>query len=147
MKILTLLSIVIISSSSLLAQNTDRVKAAKVKFFTQKLDLSPSESEKFWPIYNDYEARKSKLANERRDMMRYYEENQSNMTPEEITETLDRYIVIEKEEAQLLEQYNAKFKQVLANEKVLKIYITEIQFRNYLLKQLRTNQQNIKPRN
>ena len=150
MKIFTLLIIVTISISNLFAQNqqnTDRVKAAKVKFFTEKLELSSSESEKFWPIYNDYQSRKSKLASERKSLMRFYTENQANMSPEEINQTLDRYIEIEKGEAELLERYNEKFKQVLANEKVLKIYVAEIQFRNYLLKQLRTGQRGMKPRN
>ncbi|HBH47201.1 MAG TPA: hypothetical protein DDX98_01085 [Bacteroidales bacterium] len=143
-------TIAIISFSGFYAQNSggaNRVRAAKVKFFNEKLELTSSESEKFWPIYNDYQSRKSKLASERKSMMRFYTENQSNMSAEEITQTLNRYIEIEKEETELLERYNNKFKQVLANEKVLKIYITEVQFRNYLLKQLRTRQQGMKPRN
>lgn len=79
--------------------------------------------------------------------MSFFSSNQSNMSEKEIAETLDRYVAIEKEEAQLLDTYNQKFRQVLPDEKVLKIYLTEIQFRNYLLKQLRTQQQEIKPRN
>ena len=112
---------------------TNRVKEAKIKFFNEKL----------WPIYNDYQNRKNRLASERRTIMNYYLDNANNMSASEVSKTLDRYIQLQKEETDLLEQYNEKFKQVLADEKVLRIYITEIQFRNYLLKQLRTSQKNI----
>ena len=122
---------------------TNRVKEAKIKFFNEKLNLSPDESKKFWPIYNDYQNRKNRLASERRTIMNYYLDNANNMSASEVSKTLDRYIQIQKEETDLLEQYNEKFKQVLADEKVLRIYIAEIQFRNYLLKQLRTSQKNI----
>ncbi|QQS51969.1 MAG: hypothetical protein IPM71_04370 [Bacteroidota bacterium] len=133
----------------LIAQNqpSDKVQAARVKFFNEKLELTPDESKKFWPIYNDYQSRKNKLTTERKNLMSFFSSNQSNMSEKEIAETLDRYVAIEKEETQLLETYNQKFRQVLPDEKVLKIYLTEIQFRNYLLKQLRTQQQEIKPRN
>ena len=150
MRIYLLLAIITFSLSGLYAQNqpgSERMKAAKIKFFTEKLELTPSESDKFWPVYNDYQSRKTKLTNERRNLMQFYKENQANMSSKEISESLDRYIEIEKEISELLDRYNEKFKQVLANEKVLKIYFTEVQFRNYLLKQLRTHQQGMKPRN
>lgn len=149
MRIILLLSIITFSLG-LQAQNkqgSERVRAAKIEFFTEKLDLTPTESDKFWPIYNDYQSRKSKLKHERLNIMRFYEENNLNMSPQELNESLNRFIEIEKELAILIEKYNDKFKQVLANDKVLKIYVAEIQFRDYLLKQLRTNQKGVKPRN
>ena len=35
-----------------------KIKALKIGFFTEHLDLTPAESEKFWPIYNKFEADK-----------------------------------------------------------------------------------------
>ncbi len=150
MKIFTIIVSLLLSLSPLFGQSnneSNKIKAAKEEFFTERLELTPGESKKFWPVYNDYQNRKSLLSNERKTIMHYFNENESNMTPEEISQSLNRYIEIEKEEAQLLERYNEKFKQVLPNEKVLRIYICEIEFKNYLLKQLRTRQQNITPRN
>jgi len=34
----------------------ERIKAQKIAFITEKLDLSSDEAQKFWPIYNAYEA-------------------------------------------------------------------------------------------
>ncbi len=33
-----------------------RIESQKIAFITQKLDLSPSEAQQFWPIYNEYQA-------------------------------------------------------------------------------------------
>lgn len=46
--------LLVILSSDLIAQRGDRIEAMRVAFITQKLALTPSESEKFWPVYNLY---------------------------------------------------------------------------------------------
>ena len=38
------------------AQNEEKLKAQKIAFITQKLDLTPDESAKFWPLYNQMES-------------------------------------------------------------------------------------------
>jgi hypothetical protein len=38
--------------------DNEKLTAYKIAFFTQRLDLTPAEAEKFWPVYNDYSARK-----------------------------------------------------------------------------------------
>ncbi|MGF1926294.1 MAG: hypothetical protein ACQUHE_19130, partial [Bacteroidia bacterium] len=35
--------------------DNEKIEAAKIAFFTQKLGLSPEEAKVFWPIYNDYQ--------------------------------------------------------------------------------------------
>jgi hypothetical protein len=147
MKYITILLIFI--SVQVSAQTTtqpNRVYQAKVQFFNEKLDLTPKESEKFWPIYNDYQSRKNKLSGEKRNLIQYFNANKQNMSGDEIEASLLRYIEIEKETTQLLDEYNNKFKQILPDEKVLQIYITEVEFRNYLLQKLRTATTTAKPR-
>ena len=44
-----------------LSQAQDRIRALKVAFITDKLKLTPEESEKFWPVYNQYEAEQKRI--------------------------------------------------------------------------------------
>ena len=60
------------------------------------------------------------------------------MKDQEITEILDKYTALEKQETELFVSFNTKFRSILPDERVLRIYVTEIQFRDYLLKQLCT---------
>jgi hypothetical protein len=149
MRNITLFFGIIVAISFAQAQEpgqTNRVTQAKIKYFSEKLELSPAEAKKFWPIYNDYQSRKKRLSDERKNIMGFYADNSNNMSQKEISESLQRYIEIEKEETNLLVVYNERFKSILPEEKVIKIYIVEVQFRNYLLKQLRTKSQGMKIR-
>ena len=35
-------------------EKRERIKALKVAFITEKLELTESEAQKFWPIYNTF---------------------------------------------------------------------------------------------
>ena len=41
--------------------NNEKIEAAKVTFFTQKLDLSADQAKVFWPIYNDFDYKQRDL--------------------------------------------------------------------------------------
>lgn len=142
MRYLVILTLTIMYFTSVFAQKPDdtrrRIHEEKIAFFNERLDLSKAEAQIFWPIYNDYQSRKNKISNEKRTLMRYYSENERNMSDKEISTTLSKYIAFEKEETELLLAYNEKFKAILPDEKVMKIYVTEVQFKDFLLKKLRT---------
>jgi hypothetical protein len=44
------------SQQNNLGQETDvsRIEALKIAYITKKLNLSPDEAQRFWPIYNNY---------------------------------------------------------------------------------------------
>lgn len=117
----------------------DQIQAQKVAFFTQKLDLSPKEAEKFWPVFNTYQEEKNKLNRAQRELALRYNRNSAVITDAEVSEILNQYINYQKQETKLLEEYNEKFKQILPERKVMMIYIVEVQFKNHLLRQLKEN--------
>ena len=141
MKILVQILLFAALSVNCLAQTGNqqqRIMEEKIAFFNKELNLTNSEADKFWPIYKDYQNRKNRISGEKRTLMQYYMRNANNMSSQEITETLNKYMNYEKQETDLLLTYNEKFRTVLPDEKVLKIYIAEVKFKDYLLKQLRT---------
>ncbi len=115
----------------------ERIRAMKVAYITEKLDLSTGEAEKFWPVYNDYEKEKSKIIHELRNLRKYYIENQDNMDDQEHLDLLEKFIKLQQQDSELLPSYQEKFIEVLPPKKVMKLFIAEIQFKNYLLQKLR----------
>lgn len=115
----------------------EQVKAQKVAFFTQKLNLTAEEAQKFWPVYNSYWERKNTIIDERKKAMAFCMENIDKMSPKEIERYGDMYINFHKQESDLLVEFNQKFKEVLPPEKVMKLYIADYDFKNYLLRQIR----------
>ena len=119
----------------------DQLKAQKIAFFTEKLNLTPQEAEKFWPVYNEYWDRKNQIIKEKRAAMNYSEENINKLTDGEVTKYVDLYINFQKHETDLLIEFNDRFKSVLPHSKVLKLYQTDYDFKNYLIRQLKESRQ------
>jgi hypothetical protein len=139
-----LLLVLLLLTKGLLAQNKesdkeDMVKAQKIAFFTEKLNLSPEEAQKFWPVYNDYWKRKNKIIEDRRSLMKECNDKMSKLSAREIEHYGDLYIKSHKLEADLLEEFNLKFKKVLPVEKVMKLYFADHEFKTYLLQQIRNS--------
>jgi len=114
----------------------ERIKAQRVAFFTEKLDLSESEAEKFWPVYNDYSSQKEKINLESRNLTRSLMLKIDDMEEKEIEVSLHKFIELENNSNKLFLKYNEKFNQILPPSKVMKLYMAENQFKQYLLKQI-----------
>ncbi|MGC9470150.1 MAG: hypothetical protein ACP5D1_01270 [Bacteroidales bacterium] len=122
----------------------DRLNAQKIAFFTNRLQLTPEESEKFWPVYNEYQKKRTDIQEQRRQLQVRYNREQSKLNDAEILQMTDQFIELQVEETELAREYHEKFKQVLPIRKVLRLYHTEIQYKTFLLRQLRERAANIR---
>lgn len=106
-----------------------RIQALKIAYITKKLNLSPEEAQKFWPIYNQYaeEVRKSQI-----------EIRQKNGTEIEREEKL---LAIRK-------KFNGEFLKALSNEKVNTFFRVEKEFNGVVQREMmERRQQRIEQRN
>lgn len=124
----------------------EKLQQQKVAFFNEKLQLSQNESTRFWPVYNDYQNRRDKITRDRNTLMRYYEQNRGNLTDAEARETINKYLGFQQEETRLLEQYTRRFEEILPPRKVMHIFFVELEFKKWLLDQLRENKSAATPR-
>jgi hypothetical protein len=121
------------------AERQDNLQQQKMAFFNEKLELTQSESVKFWPIYNDYQNRRDRITRDRNTLMQYYEANRNNMSDKEASELIAKYINFQQEETILLAAYTNKFKEILPAGKVMQIFLVELDFKKWLLEHLRQN--------
>ena len=120
-------------------QKQELIDKERIPFFTNYLDLSPQEAEKFWPLYNEYLNKKQSLFKEMRSIKMKLKNSSSGISDTEAENLNKEYISIQEKQFKLLKEYNEKFKKILPINKVNKIYFAEREFRRYLLKQLRKN--------
>jgi len=141
--------ILLMHHSLTLAQNRTAESWAqeqKVRFFNENLQLTAAESAKFWPIYNDYQNRRDKITADRNNLVAYFQANSANMTAAEANETVNRFILYQQQETELLVTYTKRFREFLAPDKVIRIYIVENEFKKWLLENLRENRTQTTPR-
>lgn len=136
--------LVAISATAVKAQgqdNLDKLTAYKIAFFTQRLNLSSAEAEKFWPLYNDFSARKSKIQLDRVSLMRYAAQNESNMSDQELASTANKLAGSFVEEANLVVSFNADVQKILPPAKVIRLFQAENQYKQQLLRELNQRRQ------
>ena len=124
-KILFIVTIIFGLLPALLAQEGDgetrnggaRIEALKIAYLTKKMNLSPEEAQKFWPIYNKYsdEIRKVRI--------------ESRQSKEGVLPMEEKILNIRK-------RYNSEFGKALSTEKVNSFFRAEKEFGGYLQKEI-----------
>lgn len=121
--------------------DSEKLTAYKIAFFTQRLQLTAAEAEKFWPVYNDYSAKKNETQLDRISLMRYASQNESNMSDSELTSTADKLAQSFIEEANLTVSFTKEIQKVLPPAKVIRLFQVETQYKQQLLRELNQRRQ------
>ena len=116
----------------------EEVKAMKIAYLTDKLELTPQEAEKFWPVYNEYQGKKDEIRKKAKEHRKAKKENTSP-TDAEVEEMIQMHFSMKQKSLDLDKQYYSEFKNVLPIQKVGKFYRAEEQFKRELLKKIRGN--------
>lgn len=106
MKLFIITFLVYIFSLSGFAQNQDRrdrIKSLKIAFITEKLNLTQTEAQQFWPIYNAFEDTYAKLRKETR--MERTDFNYESLTDTEANKLLDSMLDSETEKLELRKNF------------------------------------------
>lgn len=112
-----------------MAQQGNNIEAVRAAFITQKLDLTPEESQKFWPVYNSYREEVKQLAL-KRNQQRKALKHQSNAA------TADDGLKIESEMLDVRKRYRQEFGKVLPQQKASMVYPAEREFMQQLIEHL-----------
>lgn len=140
MKKLVLITVLLISTCVLAQRpNHEKMKAFKTAHITQQLDLSSSEAEKFWPIYNAYDLKMESLRKEGRSKIfrKLNEENINNLSDSEANNIIDDILQMKTKELQYHTELLNDLKDVLSPIKILKLERAEEIFKRKLLDRLR----------
>ena len=116
----------------------ERFRAEKVSFLTEKLELTPSEAQKFWPIYNELEKNRWEAQKTRRELeARVHDVEDKNLSKKEIIQLTRDFSSSMEKEGELYVKYNEEFLKILPPEKVLILYRSENEFRMYMIRKFR----------
>lgn len=109
----------------------ERVRAEKVAFLTEEIDLTESEAQVFWPIYNEIqksERESFEAVKKAYDAMaKGVEEKKSSKEMEKLVKA---YIDAKEKNEGIETKYLNKLLKVLPAEKVARYYVAEEKFRH-----------------
>lgn len=116
----------------------EKIKALKTAYITQKLSLTSSEAEKFWPIYNKYEDKFHDLRKkEKSEIYQKLKDGLDKMNDAEANALIDTSLVLESEELELHKQMIAELRRVISPKKIIILKKAEDDFKRELLDRYR----------
>jgi hypothetical protein len=126
-------------NGKVLKRKKEQVKAMKVAFITNELNLNPEEATKFWPLFNAFEEKQHEI---RREKLKNYLDRLDDNAFENLSEK-EAVTILAQMESTEDELYKAKkkfitsIKGVISPIKILKLKKAEENFNKKLLQQYR----------
>jgi hypothetical protein len=142
-------ALIFLANSFLMAQNAgnnvvkgqdkkEKVQAMKVAYLTDKLNLTSTDAEKFWPVYNEYQDKRDALQKAFRQKAKAAKEITAELlTEQQADELINAQIQEEQDQLDLKKEYLPKFKKLIGSKKVVAMYIGEKEFNKILLQKLK----------
>lgn len=120
-------------------EKKEQIKALKVAFLTTELDLTTSEAEKFWPLYNTFDDKQFELRHQKMKtlMKRMNDGGLDKMTEKEASAFLAQIESNEEELFLLRKKLTANLKTIIPAIKIIKLRKSEEDFNRKLLQQYR----------
>lgn len=135
MKTLHTILLTLFVTASVFAQRPDRekIKALKIAHITEQLDLTKSEAEKFWPIYNANEDAKRKLKED--SAFKRNKKKADELTESEAKSLLLDMEKAEKEKVVLQSKLLNDLLEILPAKKIIKLYQAERSFKQKMFEE------------
>ena len=118
----------------------EKIKAWKTAYITEKLSLTASEAEKFWPIYNKYDEKFHELRKkERTEIFKKLRDGVENITDKEANELIEKNLSIESSGLELRKKMTVELRKVISPKKIISLKKAEDDFKRELLDRYRNS--------
>ena len=101
------------------------VQSRRQEIVKELMELTPQESEGFWPVYRDYQRDAAKLGDQRVALIETYFANADKLTDEQADKLLKDAFKLRKDQLDLQKKYVGKYRKVMSPVKVARLYQIE----------------------
>ena len=135
-KIIIPILVLFISLNTFSQSKKDKIKALKVSFLTERLELTQEEAQQFWPVYNSYDDITIKIRHEDLKKIRHeIKDNITTLSDERCSELLNEIIAAENKLHEEEVKLNSKLKKIISPKKIILLKIAEEDFKKKLFEQ------------
>jgi len=139
-KILTFTFILFLCGFAINAQETkdgrEKIKALKIAYLTEQLNLTSSEAQKFWPIYNNNDDTLHSLKYKVRAQMRkvFREKDSKNSISESEAEKIIKLkLDTDKKIYDCQKKFISDLKEIISYKKIIQLQVAEMEFGRELM--------------
>ena len=117
----------------------DKIKALKIAFITERLELKSSEAQAFWPVYNAYEEKMASIRDTEQSQIKGKFRNLGEMSNSEAEKLLDTYLDLEAKKSLEQRTFVTELKKIIPAKKIILLKKTEDDFKRKLIQLYRQN--------
>lgn len=142
-KLLNIFWVLMLLGIAAQAQNKEaleKIESARIALITERLELSPEQAEKFWPIYREYSDKRREAKRELMEARRGIDTE--NMTDEQGKNLMELNLRVKERMLSLEKEYNQKMLDVISSSQIAALRRAETDFNRMLLKRIQQRQQN-----
>lgn len=115
-----------------------KIEAAKIALITERLELSPAQAEKFWPIYREYGQRRKEIRKDFDQARRTFDPNKAS--EEENKKMLDMANQVKDRQLKLEREYADRMSKVITSRQINNLRKAENDFKEMLIRRVRAQQ-------
>lgn len=115
----------------------EKIKALKVAYITERLDLTSKEAQVFWPIYNAHEEQMEAFRDRERNQIYSKLRDMESLSDGEIEGLFQDLVSLENEKHKVRQQFLKDLRKVISAKKTFLLLKTENGFKRRLLQQYR----------
>ena len=142
MKRILFTTLTLLATLAVFGQNNDpaeKIRRAKIALITERLDLSPSQAERFWPIYNEY-------TKKQRDVRKSFDDARRNYQPKKATEEDNQRLLqlgmkTKEQSLHLEKNYSDRMLKVINSRQMLSLRKAENDFKAMILRRIQEQRQ------
>lgn len=111
-----------------------KIESARIALISNRLGLTPEQAERFWPIYREFNMKRSEVANQFRDSR-----NQMGVAendPKRQQELIEMGLQFKQKELDLEKDYSGRILNVISAQQFLNLRNAEKEFQRMILNQL-----------
>jgi hypothetical protein len=108
-----------------------RIDAARAAYITERLDLTPEQAEKFWPVYKEFSDKRKALRQE-------FQEAKRSGQKEEVL--VDLQLKTRQRELDLEKDYSGRLMKVIPAQKLMNLRSAERDFTHLIVQQIQQRQ-------
>lgn len=115
-------------------EKRQKIQAMKVAYLTQSMNLTSNESEKFWPLYNEYSTKRTAENKQYREALKAYKKiGFDKLDEKQSEEMVNNELLHDQRMLELKKEYIPKFKAMIGSKKLVQLFTAEKEFQKLLL--------------
>lgn len=115
-----------------------KIEAARVALISERLDLTPEQAEKFWPIYREFGNKRKEISRDFKRERRSFDPNQAS--EDENKRMLEMATKVKEQQLNLEKEYSKRILNVITTRQLNNLRKAENDFKEMLLKRIRAEQ-------